>query len=105
MKEIESNPMKSFVIILAVLFLALQYKLWGEKSGVAEVYQLKNTISFKTKQNAELAQENKAIMAEITDLKSGQTAVEERARNDLGMIKPGEVFYQIAPKSNSSSNK
>jgi len=91
--------MKPVVIALAVLFLVLQYKLWFEKGGVSEVWRLRNAIETQSQQNKEFAERNKALEAEVNDLKSGQAAVEERARNDLGMVKPNEVFYQIVPES------
>jgi cell division protein FtsB len=87
--------MKPLVIVLAVLFIGLQYKLWFEKGGISEVWSLKRAITAQTQQNNEIMQANTVLAAEIQDLKNGQAAVEERARNDLGMIKPGEVFYQI----------
>ena len=45
--------------------------------------------------NAGLRQRNDALAAEVQDLKSGEAAVEERARSELGMIKPGETFYRV----------
>lgn len=89
--------MKSLIITLVVIFAFLQYKLWFEKGGVAEVSRLQHAIEVQTKQNTEIGTHNQGLVAEIKDLKSGQAAVEERARNDLGMIKSGEVFYQIVP--------
>lgn len=90
--------MKPIVIALAALFIILQYKLWFEKGGVSEVKQLRQSIEDQKTQNKELVSRNNAFVAEIKDLKGGQAAVEERARNDLGMIKSGEVFYQIVPE-------
>lgn len=91
--------MKSLVIVLTSLFLILQYKLWFERNGVAEVWRLRQSIAVQTDENTELSQRNTVLAAEVQDLKSGKTAVEEHARNDLGMIKPGEVFYQIVEKN------
>lgn len=90
--------MKSLVVVLAGLFLVLQYKLWFDRNGVTKVWHLRHSIAEQTKENKELAQRNSVLDAQVKDLKSGQAAVEEHARNDLGMVKPGEVFYQIIEK-------
>jgi cell division protein FtsB len=90
--------MKSLVIILAVLFIGLQYKLWLEPGGLTEVKKLQQKISAQTDQNQQLMQRNQHLLTEVHDLKSGQAAIEEHARNDLGMVKPGETYYQIIEK-------
>ncbi len=89
---------KPLIVILTMLFVGLQYKLWFEQGGISEVWRLKHEISIHLADNAQLMQRNTALMAEIEDLKSGQIAIEEHARNDLGMVKPGEVFYQVISK-------
>lgn len=91
--------MKSLVVVLTSLFLILQYKLWFEHNGVAQVWRLRQSIAMQTDENTQLSQRNTVLAAEVQDLKSGKAAVEEHARNDLGMIKPGEVFYQIVEKN------
>jgi cell division protein FtsB len=80
---------------LVVLLLALQYKLWIGNGGVREVEQLRITVQLQQEENTALRQRNEALAAEVDDLKGGTAAVEERARSELGMIKPGEVFYRI----------
>lgn len=87
--------MKLLIISLLILLALLQYKLWFEAGGVKHVCQLKDKVTLQMKQNDQLRQRNTTLAAEIQDLKQGQDAVEERARNDLGMVKPGEEFYQI----------
>lgn len=82
------------LILLAVLIL-LQIKLWAGAGGWREVEQLETTVATQTAENATLEQRNAALGAEVDDLKQGQAAVEERARAELGMIKPGEVFYRV----------
>jgi cell division protein FtsB len=90
--------MKIVIAILAALFLALQYKLWFQTGGISEVLHLKRAVAEQTTANEQVAQRNTALTAEVRDLKTGQAAVEERARNDLGMVKPGEAFYQVIEK-------
>lgn len=97
-RSLGTHNMKSLIIVLAVLFVVLQYKLWFEGGGVKEVARLRQSIVLQTKENTDMTQQNNALIAEVEDLKKGQTAVEERARNDLGMVKPQEVFFQIVNK-------
>lgn len=80
---------------LAGLLLLLQYQLWLGHGGARDVWRLQQTVAAQRQQNELLHQRNDALEAEVTDLKSGLEAVEERARRELGMIRDGEVFYQI----------
>jgi len=82
-------------ITLAVLLASLQYRLWFGIGGVPMVETLQAQVSAQRQQNAELTLRNEALVAEVHDLKTGDLAIEERARNELGMIKPGEVFYRV----------
>ncbi len=92
--------MKWFIAGLIILFLALQYKLWFESGGIAEVRQLKKQIATQQLANTKLTDRNHALSAEVKNLKQGHQAIAERARTELGMVKKGEVFYQIIePKS------
>ena len=90
--------MKPLIVILALLFLGLQYKLWFVQDGVWRVHQLKKQISEQLKDNTRLSRRNKTIAAEINDLKRGRAALEAHARNDLNMVKPNELFYVIVDK-------
>ena len=92
------------LILLAVLIL-LQVKLWAGAGGWSEVGVLEQTVAVQTEENAELEQRNAALAAEVDDLKRGQAAVEERARAELGMIKPGEVFYRVVDPEKAAPAK
>ena len=83
------------VLLLLVLFGALQAKLWLGAGGWREAKALQRTVEEQRADNARLQQRNDALTAEVEDLKSGETAVEERARSELGMVKPGETFYRV----------
>lgn len=87
--------MKPIITVLVALLVLLQYEIWFAPRGIVTAYQLHNNIMAQTKINKQLAERNKILIADIKDLKSGNEAIEERARNDLGMIKSGEVFYQV----------
>ncbi|MFZ0218843.1 MAG: cell division protein FtsB [Candidatus Aquirickettsiella sp.] len=90
--------MKLIIVILTLLFLSLQYKLWFVPDGVWRVHQLKKHIARQMKENMQLNQRNIAMVAEIKDLKSGKVALEAHARNDLNMLKPDELFYLLVDK-------
>ncbi len=90
--------MKPLIIILTVLFLLLQYKLWFEPEGLWRVQRLKQQIAKQRDENLRLSQRNERLVAEIKDLKLGKAALEAHARNDLNMIKPNELFYLIVDK-------
>ncbi len=81
--------------ILILLFALLQYDLWVGEGSLASAWHLKKSVSAQQKQNDILKERNAALGAEVVDLKQGQDAIEERARNELGMIKDGETFIQV----------
>jgi cell division protein FtsB len=87
--------MRILIAILLALFLVLQYRLWVGKGSLAEVSNLKQEISGLEKELVKLRERNRALQAEVEDLRSGNAAIEERARSELGMIKEGEIFYQV----------
>jgi cell division protein FtsB len=90
--------MRRFGILLVVLLALLgwlQYRLWFGNGGQREVAALQAQVQRQARDNAGLKQRNDALAAEVEDLKSGEAAVEERARSELGMIKPGETFYRV----------
>ena len=83
-----------FVLLLVVL-LALQVKLWLGEGNWPEAETLQQKVATQRSDNAHLQQRNDALSSEVEDLKSGEAAAEERARSELGMIKPGETFYRV----------
>lgn len=91
--------MRILIAILLVVFVMLQYRLWVGKGSLAEVSNLKQEIGQLEKELAKLRVRNRALQAEVKDLRSGKSAIEERARSELGMIKKGEIFYQVIDDS------
>ena len=87
---------RSVILTFTVLFVMLQYQLWFATDGILSVYRLYENLNHQAIENKKLTEHNTLLTADIFDLKYGNQAIEERARNDLGMIKKGEVFYQIA---------
>ncbi len=87
--------MKIIAAILFVLLVLLQYRLWIVEGGMQEVWHLRAEVAVQKEENETLAGRNRAMMAEVQDLKKGRIAVEERARTDLGMVGERETFFQI----------
>lgn len=87
------------LLVLVVLLAWLQYRLWFGNGGSREVAALRQQVEQQARQNAGLQERNDALAAEVADLKSGEAAIEERARSELGMIKPGETFYRVVDRS------
>jgi cell division protein FtsB len=96
--------MRITILILILLFLGLQYKLWFADGGLLELWQLRQNVVEQQSSNQERVDENQKLAAEVADLKLGVAALEERARNELGMIKDDEIFYQIVEDKNSKGN-
>ena len=87
--------MKLLALALAGLIALIQYPLWLGKGSWLRVWELDQTISARKQENRKLAVRNSGLEAEVTDLKQGYDAIEERARNELGMIRQDELFFQI----------
>jgi len=85
-------------LILVLVLIALQVKLWSGNGGVHEVETLRAAVKKQGEDNDRLTQRNQALGADVNDLKHGEQAVEARARAELGLIKPGETFYQVVEK-------
>ncbi len=95
--------MKILAISLLVIVLALQYRLWVSDGGMREVWRLRREVTAQTDQNAGLKERNRTLAAEVQDLKKGTSAIEERARTDLGMTGSNETFFQVVPKETVQS--
>lgn len=87
------------LLVLVVLLAWLQYRLWFGNGGSREVSALRQQVEQQARQNTGLQARNDALAAEVADLKSGEAAIEERARSELGMIKPGETFYRVVERA------
>lgn len=89
------------VLILLVLLGYLQYSLWFGKNNVYDYQENVQMLASLHEQNNKLKVRNEQMFAEINDLQRGSEAIEERARSNLGMVKPNEYFYRIIIDSNS----
>jgi cell division protein FtsB len=90
--------MKILAAILLAVLLGLQYRLWLSDNGAREIWRLHAAVAQQRAENHGLGERNAQLAAEVRDLKEGLSAVEERARSELGMIKSNETFYQVVPR-------
>lgn len=99
--------MKLLSFILLAAIAAMQYPLWLGKASWLRVWQVDQEVLAARAENVRLQSRNNMLEAEVNDLKQGLEAIEERARSDLGMIKEGEILFQIVrntqPKSTQSN--
>jgi cell division protein FtsB len=96
---------KLIALILVILLIWLQYKLWLDEGGVPEVLKLESEVEALGRQVEVLKERNNALDAEVQDLKKGLEAIEERARSDMGMIRQGEVYYQVIEGQPATEDK
>ncbi len=96
--------MRIVAAVLLVLVLALQYRLWVSDGGMREVWRLRDEATTQRAENEKLQERNRTLVAEVQDLKQGKTAIEERARTDLGMIGSNESFYQVMSPSTAAKD-
>jgi cell division protein FtsB len=82
-------------IVLLGILIFLQYRLWFESGGIFDMLQLKKQLAAEQIQNENLKKRNRLVLLQVQHLQKNQDAVELRARQELGMIKKGETFYQV----------
>ena len=87
--------MRWLALGLLLLLLLLQYRLWLAEGSLAELHRLKAEIVQQQALNETLRVRNDRLEEEVLELQQGLETVEERARRDLGMIREGEVYYQV----------
>ena len=78
-----------------MLLVVLQYRLWIAEGSLAERHRLERQIQQQTRINEELQARNAALEREVLDLQTGNKGLEQRAREQLGLIREGETFYQF----------
>jgi len=87
--------MKFISILLVLLLVLLQYRLWIGNGSMTDVHHLEQAKQVQIEENEQLQERNQSLAAEVHDLKNGYEAIEERARSEMGMIKNDETFYQV----------
>ena len=87
--------MRIFAAALAIVLVLLQGRLWFSERGLREVSGLQASVETQRAANLQQAERNRQLSAEVANLKTGLTALEERARSELGMVAASETFYQV----------
>lgn len=87
--------MRLVLIILVLLLLILQVQLWSGRGGLPEVWALREQIAEQEAENRALEARNQALEAEVENLREGLEAIEERARAELGLVREGEIFFEV----------
>lgn len=87
---------------LVLLLALLQYRLWLAEGSLAELHRLDEKLQTQEALNLELRTRNAQLEQEVLELQQGLETVEERARQDLGMIREGEVYYQVVEEKADS---
>lgn len=87
--------MKILIAIIILLIIHLQYRIWIGDGGIAEISTNQQRLDDLKKQVQDKKERNEALYAEVLDLRKGQEAIEERARDELGMIKEDETFFHV----------
>ncbi len=82
-------------VVLILLLGGLQYRLWVGEGSLAQVSGLNKQIAEQQGENQRLLERNRILEAEVMELKQGMETVEERARQELGMVKEGETLFQL----------
>ena len=88
--------------VLVGLLIVLQYRLWFADGSLAERQRLQQQVESAKRENALLRERNDELAREVLELQTGKAVVEERAREELGLIREGEVFYRFIEGSEGS---
>jgi len=93
---IDPNLQWALCLLLLLLTGAMHHGMWwGEDNLIYKIQALEADVVRQQQENARLQQRNQRLVIEVLDLKEGLEAIEERARNELGMIREGEIFYRM----------
>jgi len=90
--------MRLLIIALAVVLIALQWRLWFGENSVRELKQLEVKIAEQEAISENLREENRRLQLRIENLRTGTDVLEETARRELGLIKEGETFFLYIPE-------
>jgi cell division protein FtsB len=95
--------MRILTLLLVVLLGLLQYRLWFGQHSVADYFRHQEELQTQHASNLELEKRNRLLRADVKDLQQGLDAIEERARNELGLIRNDEVFFRLFSQNNAGA--
>ena len=87
--------MRIVIAIMFLVFVALQFDFWRGQGSVIDYFRLQQLVEQQKKENTNLTMRNDLLANEVKTLKEGDEAIEEHARNELGLVKKNETFYHI----------
>ena len=82
-------------LVLVLLLILLQYSIWTGRGSVGQVAELQKNLTELREKNQQTEAEILRLRSEIHDLQEGLSIVEEKARYEMGLVKPNEIFVQI----------
>ena len=91
----QSRRVKVLPIVLLIVLILLQYRLWLQPGGIVDLMRLRKQLVLEQQDNDNLKKRNQKLLNQVQHLQNNNDAVESRARDELGMIKKGETFYQV----------
>ncbi|CAA0123640.1 Cell division protein FtsB [Halioglobus japonicus] len=97
--------MRWLLLTLLLLLGVMQYRLWFAEGSFAERHRLQIQVEEQTRINEELQARNAVLEREVLELQTGKKGVEQRAREQLGLVREGEMFYQIVETPESASDE
>lgn len=97
--------MKWLSVALVLVLIYLQFRLWTGDGSFAEVARLQEQIEQQEAEIQSLRERNRLLVLEVRELKTGMETIEERARNEMGMIKDGETFYMVVEKPEATDSR
>ena len=97
--------MRWLFAILLVLLALLQYRLWIAEGSIAEQQRLKRQVQQFTEENEQLRERNAVLEREVLELQSGNAGVEQRAREQLNLVREGETFYQMEEEAGDGASR
>lgn len=103
-KRLKVMLLRLLSILLFCLLCDLQYNLWFSSESVRHVWLLESSNKQLVRDNQKIAKRNALVLSDVQDLKTGRSALEEHARYDLGLVKPGEIYYRIVASKKRRRN-
>ena len=97
--------MRGLLVFLIAVFFFLQYELWFSNGGIVSALKHRHALALQQQKIDQAQEKNHQLASNIHDLKNGKQAVEGEARRELGMIKKGEVFYQVVKNTVSNDGR